>query len=87
MIRILQQMRPLSEDVDCVSLSRAAGKYYLIFAQSGHTYMLLIALKVKMETMRKEGGDKWLSMLNAEKEQKSHKVFLLLIHKANDTVV
>jgi len=49
--------------------------------------MLLIALKVKMETMRKEGGDKWLSMLNAEKEQKSHKVFLLLTHMADSTAV
>lgn len=30
---------------------------------------MFLALKSKMETMRKEGGDKWLAMFNAEKGQ------------------
>lgn len=43
-------------------------------------FLVLVALKIKMETMRKEGGDKWLSMLNADsKEEKSHKVHTTLL--------
>ena len=33
-----------------------------------------LALKNKMEAMRKEGGHKWLAMFNAEREQQSSKV-------------
>ena len=32
------------------------------------------ALKNKMEAMRREGGDKWLAMFNAEREQQLFKV-------------
>ena len=32
------------------------------------------ALKNKMEAMRKEGGDQWLAMFNAEREQQLCKV-------------
>ena len=40
-----------------------------------------LALKNKMEAMRKEGGDKWLAMFNAEREQLSPKVSTsMLLH-------
>lgn len=40
--------------------------------------LCLSALKSKMETMRKEGGDKWLALFNAEREQQQQlKVWLM----------
>ena len=38
--------------------------------------MYIPALKNKMEAMRREGGDKWLTMFNVEREQQLFKVCL-----------